>query len=81
MMKTPIKEKVLDFTKYHGICGDPLVYIMEEIRSLGKPCRLTVIYEDYEEMQEIAKILEEMNIKIIDLAKQGEKTVLKIEAS
>ena len=75
-----MKESVIDLTVYHGLCGDPLVYILDEMDHLGRPCRITVIYEKYDELEEISGILENMGFSVLMLERKDDKAVLIIEA-
>ncbi len=74
-----VKEKVLDFTKFTGICGDPTVYVLEAAEADGEVEVITVIHNKKRELEEAAEQLKEMGFEILSLSERDGKTILKVK--
>ncbi len=73
------EKKVLDFTKTSGLCGDILVYILDEIESNPDLKELMVIHNDKKELEEAANELKTLNVGEIAIREENGKVILIIK--
>ncbi len=73
------RRKVIDFTKFSGVCGDPVVYVLEAIDSDKDLEYITVVYDNYEELREVAEQLRQLGFEIVKLEGNGGKAILELK--
>jgi len=73
------EKKVLDFTKTSGLCGDILVYILDEIESNPDLKELVVIHNDKKELEEAANELKTLGVREITMREESGKIILTIK--
>jgi len=73
------KKKIIDFTKFSGVCGDPVVYVLEAIDSDNDIEYITVVYDDFNELKEAAEQLKQLGFEVLELKSDDGKAILELK--